>query len=47
MEVPVLQKDNKPDKFSNFAVDAKHAIEKQSQSQSCFEIKVGERISFV
>ena len=27
---------------SNFAVNAKHAMEKQSQSQSCFESKVGE-----
>ena len=34
-------KQNKLDKFSNFAVNAKHAIEEQSQSQSCFESKVG------
>ena len=34
-------KQNKLDKSSNFAVNAKHAIEEQSQSQSCFESKVG------
>ena len=37
-----LCKQNKLDKSSNFAVNAKHAIEEQSQSQSCFESKVGE-----
>ena len=43
MEGPVLQiKEYKLDKSSNFAVSAKHAIEEQSQSQSCFESKVGE-----
>ena len=36
-----LCKQNKLDKSSNFAVNAKHAIEEQSQSQSCFESKVG------
>ena len=35
-------KQNKLDKSFNFAVNAKHAIEEQSQSQSCFESKVGE-----
>ena len=35
-------KQNKLDKSSNFAVNATHAIEEQSQSQSCFESKVGE-----
>ena len=35
-------KQNKLDKSSNLAVNAKHAIEEQSQSQSCFESKVGE-----
>ena len=34
-------KQNKLDKFSNFAVNAKHVVEEQSQSQSCFESKVG------
>ena len=33
-------KKSKLDKFSNFAVQAKHAIEGESQSQSCFESKV-------
>ena len=37
-----LCKQNNLDKSSNFAVNAKHAIEEQSQSQSCFESKVGE-----
>ena len=40
-------KENKLDKSSNFSVNAKHATEEQSQSQSCFESKVAERISFV
>ena len=40
-------KQNKLDKLSNFAVNANHAIEEQSQSRSCFESKDGERISFV
>ena len=35
-------KQNKLDESSNFAVNAKHATEEQSQSQSCFESKVGE-----
>ena len=33
---------NELDKSSNFALNAKHAIEEQSRSQSCFESKVGE-----
>ena len=37
-----LHKQNEVDKSSNFAVIAKHPIEEQSQSQSCFESKVGE-----
>ena len=37
----------KQNKLDNFSVNAKHTIEEQSQSQSCFESKVGERISFV
>ena len=40
MEGPAY-KQNKLDKSSNFAVNAKHAIEEQSQSQSCLESKVG------
>ena len=32
-----LYKQNKLDKSSNFAVNAKHAIEEQSQLESCFE----------
>ena len=40
-------KQNKPDKLSNFAVNANHAIEEQSKSQSCFESKDGQRILFV
>ena len=39
-------KQNKLDKLSNFAVNANHAMEEQSQSRSCFESKDGERISF-
>ena len=35
-------KQNKCDKSSNFAVNTKHAIKEQSQSQSCFESEVGE-----
>ena len=35
-------KQNKLDKSSSFTVNAKHAIEGQSQSQSGFESKVGE-----
>ena len=42
-----LCKQNKLDKSSNFAVNAKHAIEEQSQSQSCFESKVGERFRLI
>ena len=37
-----LCKQNKLDISSKSAVNAKHAIEEQSQSQSCFEKKVGE-----
>ena len=37
-----LCKQNKLDKSSNIADNAKHAIEEQSQSQGCFESKVGE-----
>ena len=33
-------KKSKLDKFSNFAVQSKHAIQGESQSQSCFESKV-------
>ena len=40
-------KENMLDKFSNFAVNAKHATEEQCQSQNCFESKVGEKISSV
>ena len=40
-------KQNKLDKSSNFAVNAKHAIEEQSQSQSCFESKVGEGFQLI
>ena len=36
-------KRNKLDKLSNFAVNANHAIEEQSQSRSCLESKDGER----
>ena len=35
-------KQNKLDKSSNFAVNAEHAMEERSQSQSYFENKVGE-----
>ena len=41
MEGPALQTNNL-DKSSNFPVNAKHATEDQSESQSCFESKVGE-----
>ena len=34
-------------KASNFAVNSKHAIEEQSQSQSCFESKVGEEFRLI
>ena len=42
-------KQNKLDKSSNFTVNAKHAIELegQSQSQSCFESKVGEGFQLI
>ena len=39
-----FRKQNKLDKSSNFSVNAKHAIEEQSQSQSCFESKVREEV---
>ena len=47
MEGPVQNKQNKLDKSSNFTVNAKHAIEGQSQSQSCFESKVGEGFQLI
>ena len=40
-------KQNKLDKSSNFAVNPKHAIEEQSQSQSCFESKVDEGFQMI
>ena len=42
-----LCKQNKLDKSSNFAVNAEHATEEHSQSQSCFESKVGEGFLFI
>ena len=39
-------KQKKLDKSSNFTANAKDAVEEQSQSQSCFESKVGEGFRF-
>ena len=38
---------NKCDKSSNFAVNTKHAIKEQSQSQSRFESEVGEGFQLI
>ena len=41
------KKKYKLDKSSNFAVNAKHVTEEQSQSQSCFESQVDEGFQLI